>query len=221
MTLIRTLHIVAAACLIAGCSPSEPAASSDQSSASAKAANSQSTPATPSYEIKENAVYIKLDTSMGAIVLELDPENAPISTDNFISYVDAGSYDGTIFHRVIDGFMIQGGGFNPDMSQRPTQDPIKNEWQNGLKNNKYTIAMARLGNRPDSATSQFFINVSENLFLDMPRDGAGYAVFGRVVDGFDVVDAIGKVETGNKAGHGDVPLTDVLINKAEVLHRGG
>ena len=177
--------------------------------------------AAPSYPIKENAVYVKLTTSMGTMVLELDAEKAPISTENFLSYVDAGSYDGTIFHRVIEGFMIQGGGFEPDMRQRPTQDQIANEWQNGLKNMKYTIAMARLGNRPDSATSQFFINVSDNSFLDQPRDGAGYAVFGKVVEGRDVVDSIGGVATGNRGGHGDVPLTPVVILKAEKVKTGG
>jgi len=164
---------------------------------------------------KENAVLVRLTTTMGDIVIELDDEKAPISTENFLAYVETGSYDGTIFHRVIDGFMIQGGGFEPDMKQRPTRATIKNEWQNGRSNEKYTIAMARLGNQPDSASSQFFINLADNGFLDQPRDGAGYAVFGQVVSGQEVVDAIGLVGTTNRGGHGDVPVEPVIITKAE------
>lgn len=165
--------------------------------------------------MKENAMYVKLTTTMGEIVLELDPENAPISTENFLAYVDAGSYDGTIFHRVMDGFMIQGGGFGPDMKQRPTRESIKNEWQNGLTNERYTVAMARRGNEPDSASTQFFINLADNPFLGQPRDGAGYAVFGRVHAGEQIVDKIGLVVTTERAGHADVPVEPVIITKAQ------
>lgn len=170
--------------------------------------------------IKEAPVQVRLTTSMGDIVLELEKEKAPISTENFLQYVNSGSYDGTIFHRVIDGFMIQGGGFTPDMRQKPTNAPIKNEWQNGLSNGKYTIAMARLGGRADSATSQFFINVSDNGFLDQPRDGAGYAVFGHVIEGTEIVDQITKVGTTDRAGHQNVPVEPVLIEKAEQISGG-
>lgn len=165
--------------------------------------------------LKENAVSVKLTTTMGDIVIALDAEKAPISTENFLAYVDSGAYDGTIFHRVIPDFMIQGGGFDPDMTQRPSRPTIKNEWKNGLSNKEYTIAMARLGNQPDSASSQFFINAKDNLFLDQPNDGAGYAVFGKVIDGQDVVDAIEQVATANRGGHGDVPVEPVVITKAE------
>jgi peptidyl-prolyl cis-trans isomerase B (cyclophilin B) len=160
---------------------------------------------------------VKLTTSMGPIVIELDEEKAPISAGNFVKYVEAGHYDGTIFHRVIDGFMIQGGGFDKDMKQKPVQAPIKNEGANGLKNDNYTVAMARTGVR-DSATSQFFINVKDNEFLNYSgehQQGWGYAVFGKVVEGKDVVDKIRKVATGNAGGHQNVPTTPVVIEKAE------
>lgn len=159
---------------------------------------------------------VRLQTSQGDIVIELDEEKAPISSENFIGYVESGHYDGTIFHRVINDFMIQGGGFDQDMNQKKVGKPIKNEWQNGLSNDRHTIAMARLGNEPDSATAQFFINVSDNAFLNEPRDGAGYAVFGQVVEGSEVVDAIKGVATGDKAGHGDVPVEPIVIEKATV-----
>ena len=153
-----------------------------------------------------------MTTSKGEITIELDAENAPVSTENFLAYADAGEYDGTIFHRVIDGFMIQGGAFTPDMDQRKgSRGGIKNEWQNGLSNKRGTLAMARLGNQPDSATNQFFINVADNDFLDQPRDGAGYAVFGSVVEGLDIVDAIKGVETADRNGHGDVPVEPIVI----------
>ncbi len=162
---------------------------------------------------KEQFVYINMKTSKGDIVLELDKEKAPLSVDNFVKYVDKGFYDGTIFHRVISTFMIQGGGFTPDMKQKTTDAPIKNEWKNGLKNTKYTIAMART-NVPDSATSQFFINVVDNAFLDVSRDGAAYAVFGKVVAGTEVVDAIKVVKTGAKGPlPSDVPVETVTIEK--------
>jgi len=160
---------------------------------------------------------VKLTTSMGPITLELDESKAPLSAENFGKYVDSGHYDGTIFHRVIDGFMIQGGGFAKDMRQKPTQAPIKNEAGNGLKNDKYTVAMART-NVVDSATAQFFINVKDNDFLnhrDPSSQGFGYAVFGKVVEGKDVVDKIAKVATGDAGMHQNVPTTPVVIEKAE------
>jgi cyclophilin family peptidyl-prolyl cis-trans isomerase len=167
---------------------------------------------------KGNApMKVKLTTSMGPIVIELNKEKAPISTENFIKYVESGHYNGTVFHRVIDGFMIQGGGMSKDMRQKPTNPPIKNESTNGLKNLNYTVAMART-NAPDSATSQFFINVKDNDFLDFRSDSSpGYAVFGKVVEGKEVVDKIKKVPTGNSMGHENVPTTPVVIEKAECV----
>jgi cyclophilin family peptidyl-prolyl cis-trans isomerase len=159
---------------------------------------------------------VKLTTSMGPIVIELDRAKAPVSTDNFVKYVESGHYNGTIFHRVIDGFMIQGGGFTKDMRQKPTQPPIKNEATNGLKNDTYTIAMART-NVPDSATSQFFINVKNNDALNASPGNAGYAVFGKVVEGKETVDKIRKVATGNAGGHQNVPTEAVVIEKAECV----
>jgi len=158
---------------------------------------------------------VKLTTSMGPITIELDEAKAPISAKNFLAYVDSGHYNGTIFHRVINGFMIQGGGFTKDMQQKPVQSPIKNESTNGLKNDNYTVAMARTNVR-DSATSQFFINVKDNGFLNFAGDSnPGYAVFGKVVEGKDTVDKIKAVQTGNQRGMGDVPNTAVVIEKAE------
>jgi len=163
------------------------------------------------------APQVKLATSMGDIVLQLDAAKAPKTVENFLSYVRDKHYDGTIFHRVIDGFMIQGGGFTPDMQQKPTKAPIQNEAANGLKNDRYTIAMARTAD-PNSATAQFFINVKDNAMLNAPSpDGHGYAVFGKVVSGTEVVDKIKAVATGNRMGHGDVPVDDVIIEKAEVV----
>ncbi|MCA1979772.1 MAG: peptidyl-prolyl cis-trans isomerase [Thiobacillus sp.] len=162
---------------------------------------------------------VKLHTNHGVITLELDAEKAPKTVENFLQYVRDGFFDGTIFHRVIDGFMIQGGGFEPGMTQKPTRDTIENEAANGLKNEAYTIAMARTPN-PHSATAQFFINVKNNSFLDFTAptpQGWGYCVFGKVVEGTDVVDKIKKVKTGNRAGHQDVPLEDVVIEKAEIV----
>jgi len=162
---------------------------------------------------------VKLTTSMGAVTVELNKEKAPISTENFVKYVESGHYNGTIFHRVIDGFMVQGGGFTKDMQQKPVQAPIKNEAANGLKNEMYTLAMARTGVR-DSATAQFFINVKQNDFLnyrDESPQGWGYAVFGKVVEGQDVVDKIRKVATGNAGMHQNVPLEPVVIEKAECV----
>lgn len=162
---------------------------------------------------------VKLHTNHGVINLELDAEKAPITTANFLAYVESGFYANTIFHRVIDGFMIQGGGFEPGMRQKPTNAPIKNEANNGLSNKTYTIAMARTPN-PDSASSQFFINVNDNDFLNFSSpttQGWGYCVFGKVVEGMDVVDKIRQVKTGNSNGHQDVPLEDVIIERAEVV----
>ena len=162
---------------------------------------------------------VKLTTSMGPIVIELDQAKAPVSAENFLKYVDSGHYNGTIFHRVIDGFMVQGGGFTKDMKQKPVNAPIKNEGANGLKNENYTLAMARTGVR-DSATSQFFINVKDNDFLNYSGEspqGWGYAVFGKVVEGKETVDKIRKVATGNSGMHQNVPTTPVVIEKAECL----
>jgi peptidyl-prolyl cis-trans isomerase B (cyclophilin B) len=155
----------------------------------------------------------------GVITLELDAEKAPKSVANFLNYVNKGHYDGTVFHRVIPGFMVQGGGFAVGMKQKPTDGEIENEATNGLKNDNYTVAMART-NAPHSASSQFFINVANNGFLNhtgQNASGWGYAVFGKVVDGTDVVDKIKTVKTGNKGGHSDVPLEDVIIEKAVAL----
>jgi peptidyl-prolyl cis-trans isomerase A (cyclophilin A) len=158
--------------------------------------------------------HVLLKTSMGNIVLELDPQKAPQSVENFLKYVKNGHYKGTIFHRVIDGFMIQGGGFDKNMVQKPTEAPVKNEGRNGLKNTPYSIAMARTSD-PDSATAQFFINVNDNASLDYPsRDGFGYAVFGRVIYGQDVVDKIRKVPTMSAGGYQDVPRAPVMIESA-------
>jgi peptidyl-prolyl cis-trans isomerase A (cyclophilin A) len=159
----------------------------------------------------ESYVYVLMKTSMGDITLELDKTKAPVTVANFLKYAGQKAYDGTIFHRVMDGFMIQGGGFNPDMTKRETDEPIVNEWENGLKNMRGTIAMARLGGQANSATNQFFINLVDNTPLDTPRDGAGYAVFGKVINGMDVVDAIAKVETGNKDMYQNVPVKPVTI----------
>jgi len=167
----------------------------------------------------KSPMKVKLTTSMGPITIELDKAKAPVSAENFVKYVESGHYNGTIFHRVIDGFMVQGGGFTKDMQQKPTQAPIKNEASNGLKNDNYTVAMARTGVR-DSATSQFFINVKDNEFLNYSGEnpqGWGYAVFGKVVEGKETVDKIKKVATGNASGMQNVPTTPVVIEKAECL----
>jgi peptidyl-prolyl cis-trans isomerase B (cyclophilin B) len=161
---------------------------------------------------------VKLNTNYGTITLELYPDKAPATVENFLNYVKEGFYDGTIFHRVINGFMIQGGGMEPGMKEKATKEPIKNEADNGLSNERGTIAMARTM-EPHSASAQFFINVKDNKFLDHRSptpDGWGYAVFGRVVDGMDVVDKIKEVETGNAGFHQDVPLEDVVLESAEI-----
>ncbi|MBI2317669.1 MAG: peptidyl-prolyl cis-trans isomerase [Betaproteobacteria bacterium] len=162
---------------------------------------------------------VKLHTNFGVIALDLDPARAPETVANFLAYVENGHYANTIFHRVIDGFMIQGGGFAPGMAQKSSGEPIQNEASNGLKNERYTIAMARTSD-PHSATAQFFINVADNDFLNHRApsgDGWGYCVFGRVVEGQDVVERIRAVKTGSRGYHRDVPVDDVLIERAEVL----
>jgi peptidyl-prolyl cis-trans isomerase B (cyclophilin B) len=161
---------------------------------------------------------IRLHTTMGVIGIELDEAKAPKTAANFISYVKSGHYDNTVFHRVINGFMVQGGGFEPGMRQKPTQAPIENEATNGLKNNKYTLAMARTSD-PNSATAQFFINVADNEFLNhtaLTAQGWGYCVFGKVVEGTDVVDKIKNVRTVRYGMHQDVPEQEVIIERAEV-----
>ena len=165
----------------------------------------------------QNAPRVKLSTSLGDIVLELAPDKAPKTVENFLLYVNDKFFDGTVFHRVIDGFMIQGGGFTTDMQQKPTRAPIVLEANNGLKNEAGTIAMARTNN-PQSATAQFFINVADNRMLNAPSpDGYGYAVFGKVASGMDVVNKIRASATGNKGGHQNVPLTPILITSATLL----
>lgn len=156
--------------------------------------------------------YVLMTTSKGEIVLELNREKAPITVANFLGYVADEFYDGTIFHRVIDNFMIQGGGMTREMTPKPTKAPIKNEWQNGLKNERGTIAMARTNN-PDSATAQFYINVKDNPSLNGPGGNPGYAVFGKVIAGMNVVDAIKLVRTGRHGPHGDVPVDPIVIEK--------
>ncbi len=168
---------------------------------------------------KGKSTMVKLHTNHGTITLQLDAEHAPNTVKNFLEYVNSGFYSNTIFHRVIDGFMIQGGGFEPGMNQKAVNAPIQNEAANGLKNDVYTIAMARTGD-PHSATAQFFINVKNNGFLNYTAanaQGYGYCVFGKVVEGMDVVDAIRKVKTGSRSGFQDVPQEDVIITSAEVV----
>jgi len=162
---------------------------------------------------------VKLHTNFGVITLQLDAEKAPNTVKNFLEYANSGFYENTIFHRIIDGFMIQGGGFEPGMKQKAVNAPIKNEADNGLTNDAYTVAMARTSD-PHSATAQFFINVKNNSFLNYSAansQGWGYCVFGKVVEGTEVIDAMKKAKTGNKNGHQDVPVEDVFITKVEVL----
>ena len=162
---------------------------------------------------------VEMNTSAGKLRIELDDAKAPASVANFLAYAAKGHYDNTVFHRVIKGFMVQGGGFEPGMKQKPTDAPIANEANNGLKNKRYTLAMARTS-APHSATAQFFINAADNGFLDHTSESAqgwGYAVFGRVVSGNDVVDAMEQVATGRKGGHDDVPLQDVVIQSITLV----
>jgi len=162
---------------------------------------------------------VKLNTTMGTITLELDEAKAPATVRNFLDYVESGFYANTVFHRVIDGFMIQGGGFEPGLKQKATRDPVKNEADNGVSNKAYTVAMARTPD-PHSASSQFFINVADNDFLDFSSptpQGWGYCVFARIVEGKEVVDQIRKVATGSRGMHDDVPVEDVIIKSAEIV----
>lgn len=162
---------------------------------------------------------IKIETTMGDITLELDAKNAPISTENFLSYAKEGFYDGTIFHRIIPNFMVQGGGMKPDMSEKETKATIKNEANNGLLNDRGTVAMART-NEPHSASSQFFVNVKDNAFLNFKSEdmqGWGYAVFGKVTDGMDIVDKIVAMERGNMGYHQDVPTESIIMNKVSII----
>lgn len=165
---------------------------------------------------KDGKVNVKLTTTAGPITLALDKAKAPITVDNFVKYVEAGFYEGTIFHRVINGFMIQGGGFNKEMQEKPTQPPIQNEGGNGLNNEPYTIAMARRQD-PNSATAQFYINVNNNVALNAVAPRPGYAVFGKVTSGQETVDKIKAVATGHKGPYSDVPTTPVVIEKAECI----
>lgn len=196
--------------LLTGCNAQEPAKTEKKAESKTEMKTGEKMSANP---------IIKMETSKGTMMIELDAEKAPLSAANFVSYVEDGFYDGLIFHRVIPGFMVQGGGMNPDMSEKPNKAPIKNEANNGLKNLRGTLAMART-NDPHSATSQFFINLKDNGFLDHTSEspaGWGYAVFGKVTDGIEVIDEIEKVKTGNHGPHGDVPLEPVTIIKATVV----
>lgn len=170
-------------------------------------------------KMSDKAPKVKLTTSLGTIVIQLNPEKAPVSSANFLTYVNDGFYNGTIFHRVIPGFMAQGGGFDSSFNQKTTHAAIKNEADNGLKNKRGTLAMARTSD-PSSATAQFFINYKDNAFLDYTSStpsGWGYAVFAEVVEGLDVVDSFAKQPTGNRGAYQDVPQTDIVIEKAEVI----
>jgi cyclophilin family peptidyl-prolyl cis-trans isomerase len=163
------------------------------------------------------ATRVEMKTSMGSMTIELDEEKAPVTVANFVAYASDGFFDGTIFHRVINGFMVQGGGMNPDLSQKENKDPVINEASNGLKNDKGTLAMART-NDPDSATSQFFINHADNAFLNYAgKANPGYTVFGKVVEGMDVVDAIANVETGRSGMYDDVPSEAVVIESVSIV----
>lgn len=169
--------------------------------------------------MSDSSTKVKLTTSLGVVTIQLNPEKAPISSANFLTYVNEGFYSGTIFHRVIPGFMAQGGGFDASFTQKAVHGPIKNEADNGLLNKRGTLAMART-NVVDSATAQFFINYKDNGFLNYTSptsSGWGYAVFGEVIDGMDVVDAMAQQPTGNRGGHQDVPKTDIFIEKAEII----
>ena len=194
-----------AALLLFGCGTSE--APTNENEINTEITTEQKEPMAENQKLME---YVVMETSSGAVTIELDPNSAPETVANFLRYVDAKAYDGTIFHRVISNFMIQGGGFTPDGNQKPTEAPIMLESQNGLKNDIGTIAMART-NAPNSATSQFFINVSKNDFLNYSPGNPGYAVFGKVTSGMEVVNQIRQVQTGTRNGMGDWPKEDVVI----------
>ena len=169
--------------------------------------------------MSDTQTKVKVTTTLGAFIIQLNTEKAPVSSANFLTYVNEGFYNGTIFHRIIPDFMAQGGGFDTSFNQKAVHAPIKNEANNGLANNRGTLAMART-NDPNSATAQFFINLKDNSFLNhtsQTSSGWGYAVFGEVIEGMDVVDAMAKQATGNRGGHQDVPKTDIVIEKAEVV----
>jgi len=201
--------------LLVGCAAFAVAGVASQAAAPAKKPAAAKKPAGKTPAGKSPTVV--LETSMGTIQIELNEAKAPVTVQNFVRYVKKGQYNGTVFHRVIPGFMIQGGGFTPDMHEKPTDDPITNEGRNGLKNVRGTVAMARTAD-PNSATAQFFINVSDNASLDYPQpDGYGYAVFGKVTKGMDVADKIVAVPTGVKNGMKDVPTKPVVIKSARVL----
>ncbi len=206
-TPILTAVLFLGALLLGGCSMHESQTDRPQST--------QPKPAQPKPE-KETLglVRVGLETSLGLIVIELDGDKAPLTTTNFLAYLDRGFYDDTIFHRIVPDFVIQGGGHLVDLTEKDTDKPVRNEWRNGLSNVRGTIAMAREGNQPHSATSQFYINLKDNLMLNEPRDGAGYAVFGTVVEGMDVVDKIAAVPTGAFGQYQGVPTEPVLITRA-------
>lgn len=216
-------HLVVCMCavLLAGCTPKDAeqnAGVPEERPAAETAAVTVERAQAPAVTDAVKAPTVKMTTSMGVIVIELNPDKAPITVANFLAYVKSGHYNGTIFHRVIPNFMIQGGGFSPEMREKPTQAPIKNEASNGLKNLRGTIAMARLPN-PDSATSQFFINHSGNAPLDYAGPGReGYAVFGKVLSGMDVVDKIAGVQTTQVGPHRNVPATPVVIETVEIIN---
>lgn len=194
------------------------AAAGPAAAQSAQPASSPTSQATDRNSMSQ-APRVKIETSMGDMIIALNAEKAPKTVDNFLTYVREGFYDNTVFHRVINGFMIQGGGFEPGMKQKPTHAPVDNEADNGLKNNRYTLAMARTSD-PHSATAQFFINVADNDFLNFKAptaNGWGYAVFGEVVEGADVVDNIKDVRTGNRGFHQDVPTDVIVIEKATLV----
>ena len=230
LLLLIVLVVAALSSLAASCSSDDSQATTtsaayaaDTSSTTTDTTDPQTTttaaaavPNTGDTDVSSSNPQVELVTTMGTVVIELDPAAAPITVENFLAYVDAGFFDGTIFHRVIPGFMVQGGGFTPDMQQKPTNAPIKNEADNGLKNLRGTLAMARTG-VVDSATAQFFINVVDNSFLDHSAktvQGYGYAVFGKVVSGMEVVDAIVAVPTTSSGPFQDVPQTPIVIESA-------
>lgn len=208
---------------LAGCGGTDTQTKSAASGTTIQVANAstsqQSSGDSMSQDSSSGNPRVLIETSKGNITIELDAKNAPISAENFMAYVNDGFYDGTIFHRVIPGFMVQGGGMNPDMSEKQTKAPIQNEANNGLANDRGTLAMART-NMPHSASSQFFINVADNTFLNHKGEtpqGWGYAVFGKVTEGMDTVDAIVGVKTGSHGMHQDVPAEPVLMNKVSVI----
>jgi len=209
-TLIRTFVL---AYLVGLCTAMAPAFAQAAQTISSSSFQTQGKP------FMSHSTKVKIETSMGDMVIALDADKAPKTVENFLTYVREGFYDNTVFHRVIDGFMIQGGGFEPGMKQKSTHAPVENEADNGLKNDRYTLAMARTSD-PHSATAQFFINVSDNDFLNFKAptaNGWGYAVFGAVVEGTETVDNIRGVKTGNRGFHQDVPTEDVTIVKAQIV----